>query len=202
MAMLRTLDRRGTITDVVVVHSAPRSGDVIFADELEDLAARNPSLTVHRHLTGERGRLDPAGVRDYCPDWRERQAWACGPSPMLDEAEQMWDDAGLTDRLHVERFSANLRGGEAEGGTVTFAGSDTTVDADGATTLLEAGESAGLSLPYGCRMGICHTCVVGLRSGTVRDLRDGTEHGNDGGAPVEKIQTCVVAAAGDCVLDI
>ena len=202
MAMLRTLDRRGTLTDVVVVHSAPRDGDVIFAGELEQMAARNPTLTVHRHLTGERGRLDPAGVQDYCPDWRERQAWACGPSPMLDEAEQMWDDAGLSERLHVERFSANLRGGEAEGGTVTFAGSDTTVDADGATTLLEAGESAGLALPYGCRMGICHTCVVGLRSGAVRDLRDGTEKHNDDGAPVEKIQTCVVAAAGDCVLDI
>ncbi len=202
MAMLRTLDRRGTVTDVVVVHSAPRDGDVIFAGELERLAARHPSLTVHLHLTGERGRLDPAGVERYCPDWRDRQVWACGPSAMLDEAEQMWDDAGLSESLHVERFSADLRGGEAEGGQVTFARSETTAEADGATTLLEAGEQAGLSLPFGCRMGICHTCVVGLHSGAVRDLRDGTEHHNDGGAPVEKIQTCVVAAAGDCVLDI
>ena len=202
MAMLRTLDRRGTVPDVVVVHSAPRDGDVIFAGELEQLVARHPAVTVHVHLTGEHGRLDAAGVARYCPDWRERETWACGPSAMLDEAERMWDDAGLSEHLHVERFSADLRGGEAEGGTVTFARSDATVEADGATTLLEAGESAGLSLPYGCRMGICHTCVVGLRSGTVRDLRDGTEHDNDGGAPVEKIQTCVAAAAGDCVLDI
>ena len=102
---------------------------------------------------------------------------------------------------------------EAEGGTVTFsvaggpgsgAGSDegTSVDVDGATTLLEAGEKAGLDLPYGCRMGICHTCVLPLRSGTVRDLRDGTEQRNDGDTPTQKIQTCVTAAAGDCVLDI
>lgn len=217
MAMLRTLDRRGTVTDVVVVHSAPRTGDVIFADELERLADTHPSLTVHRHLTGERGRLDPSGVQDYCPDWHDRQAWACGPSAMLDEAEQMWGDAGLSDRLHVERFSAALRGGEAAGGTVTFVrkgsaaqgpdspdGGDTagSVETDGATTLLEAGESAGLDLPYGCRMGICHTCTVGLRSGAVRDLRDGAEHRVDQDNPAAKVQTCVTAAAGDCVLEI
>ncbi len=217
MAMLRTLSRRGTVTDVVVVHSAPRDGDVIFASELETLAERHPSLTVHVHLTGERGRLDPDGVARYCPDWRDRETWACGPEAMLDEAERMWGDAGRDERLHVERFSAALRGGEAEGGTVRFVrkgsaapgtespeGADTagTVEIDGATTLLEAGESAGLELPYGCRMGICHTCVVGLRSGAVRDLRDGTERRADPDNPAEKVQTCVAAAAGDCVLEI
>ncbi|MEJ8280836.1 ferredoxin reductase [Pseudonocardia spirodelae] len=217
MAMLRTLDRRGTVPDVVLVHSAPRDGDVIFAGELEGLAARHPSLRVQLHLTGEHGRLTPDGLAGYCPDWRERSTWACGPEAMLDEAEQLWESAGCEDRLHVERFSASLRGGEAEGGTVTFLragsaargtsspdGGDTaaTVEIDGATTLLDAGEQAGLDLPYGCRMGICHTCTVGLRSGTVRDLRDGSERRGDPDTPAEKVQTCVTAAAGDCVLEI
>lgn len=217
MAMLRTLDRRGTVPDTVVVHSAPRDGDVIFAAELQRLAERHPSLRVQLHLTGERGRLSPDDLGEYCPDWPERSTWACGPSAMLDEAEQLWASAGCDDRLHVERFSASLRGGAAEGGTVTFAragsaaagtvtpdGGDVAaaVDVDGATTLLEAGESAELDLPYGCRMGICHTCVVGLRSGTVRDLRDGTERRAEPDTPAEKVQTCVTAAAGDCVLEI
>ena len=202
MAMLRTLDRRGTVSDVVVVHSAPRNGDVIFGDELDRLAARHPSLQVHRHLTGERGRLRPDDLAGYCPDWRERTTWACGPTAMLDEVEDLWDRAGVADRLRVERFSASLRGGEAEGGTVTFVRSGTEVAADGATTLLDAGEEAGLALPYGCRMGICHTCMVGLRSGAVRDLRDGTERHADPDTPAEKVQTCITAAAGDCELDI
>ena len=202
MAMLRTLDRRDTVPDVVVVHSAPRSGDVIFGDELDRLAARHPSLTVHRHLTGERGRLTPDDLAGYCPDWRERTTWACGPAAMLDEVEDLWERAGVADRLRVERFSASLRGGAAEGGTVTFARSGAEVAADGATTLLDAGEEAGLSLPYGCRMGICHTCMVGLRSGAVRDLRDGTEHRADPDTPAEQVQTCITAAAGDCELDI
>ncbi len=42
---------------------------------------------------------------------------------------------------------------------------------------LVAGEEAGLELPYGCREGICHTCVGELRSGQVRDLRNGKVYG-------------------------
>jgi hypothetical protein len=39
----------------------------------------------------------------------------------------------------------------------------------------------------------------------VRDLRDGTEHRADGSGgqswDAVKIQTCIMAAAGDCVVD-
>ena len=53
-------------------------------------------------------------------------------------------------------------------------------------------------MPFGCRMGICHTCVVPLVAGTVRDLRNGdSDH-----AEADRIQTCITAAAGDCVLEI
>ena len=64
--------------------------------------------------------------------------------------------------------------------------------------MLEAGEEAGVGMPYGCRMGICHTCTLTLVSGTVRDLRNGDEFGQ----PNEQVQTCVTAAVGDCTLDI
>lgn len=210
MAMLRTLHRRHTMPDVVVLHQAPDADSMIFADELDRLAQAHDTLTVVKHHTRDAGHLDLADLGEHCGDWRERQAWVCGPNAMLDEAEKVWADAGCADQLHLERFSVDLAGGEAEGGTVTFAESDTSVEIDGATTLLEAGEQAGLQMPFGCRMGICHTCVVPLRSGTVRDLRDGTEHrpnttdGSGGGATWDatKIQTCVSAAAGDVTLDI
>ena len=62
---------------------------------------------------------------------------------------------------------------EGEGGTIVFAKSDTEVECDGATPILVAGEEAGLELPFGCREGICHTCIGKLCSGQVRDLRNG-----------------------------
>ena len=37
MSMLRTLDRRGQIGDIVHVHSAPTDADVMFAAELAEL---------------------------------------------------------------------------------------------------------------------------------------------------------------------
>lgn len=80
---------------------------------------------------------------------------------------------------------------------MTFASSGKSADVDGATTLLEAGEAAGIQMPFGCRMGICHTCIVPLKKGMVKDLRNGTEYQENAG-----VQTCVTAAAGDCVLEI
>ena len=73
-----------------------------------------------------------------------------------------------------------------------------TAEVDGATTVLEAGEEAGVGMPYGCRMGICHTCTLTLVSGTVRDLRNGDEFSQ----PNEQVQTCVTVPVGDCTLDI
>ncbi|WP_373281236.1 ferredoxin reductase [Nocardia testacea] len=196
MSMLRALDRRDAVTDVVHIHSARTAEDVIFADELDALHARHPGFVSHIHLTGEKGKFATAALDELYPDWRERQAWACGPLGMLDEVEKHWQEAGLESALHVERFEVE-RSATTEGGTVTFGKSGRTVTVDGATTLLEAGESAGVQLPFGCRMGICQTCVVTLSSGHARDLRNGTERFEG-----EKVQTCISAAAGDCTLDM
>jgi ferredoxin-NADP reductase len=199
MAMLRTMDRRGTLPDVVLTHSAPDADAVLFRDELHDFERRHPGLQLHEQFTRRDGRLSPAeDLKRVCPDWRERQAWVCGPNAMLDEAEKVWGDAGLSGSLHLERFGATFVGGEAEGGTVYFAASGVAAEVDGATTLMQAGERAGILMPFGCRMGICHTCVVPLAAGRVRDLRDGTEYTGDH----RKIQTCITVAAGDCVLDV
>ena len=135
-------------------------------------------------------------LTEVCPDWKTREAWVCGPAPMLAAAESRWESAKLARRLHLERFSAVLTT-SAEGGRVTFAASGKAAEVDGATTLLEAGEAAGIQMPFGCRMGICHTCIVPLKKGMVKDLRNGTEYQENAG-----VQTCITAAAGDCVLEI
>jgi ferredoxin len=80
---------------------------------------------------------------------------------------------------------------------VTFGRSGKTVAADAATSLMDAGETVGVQMPFGCRMGICQSCVVSLLDGHVRDLRTGVEH-----EPGTRVQTCVSAASGDCTLDV
>jgi ferredoxin-NADP reductase len=193
MSMLRTLARRDQITDIVHLHSAPTESDVLFADELTGLADRYDSYTLRLRFTRTEGRFDLAKLDAEVPDWRERQVWACGPEGMLDAGKA----AGLEDNLHLERFAVSRKPVHGAGGKVEFARSGKTVTVDAATSLMEAGEDAGIRMPFGCRMGICQSCVVGLIDGHVRDLRTGVEH-----EPGSRIQTCVSAASGDCVIDV
>jgi ferredoxin len=116
---------------------------------------------------------------------------------MLDDAHRLWSAAGLDERLHLERFAASRGKVRGTGGAVTFERSGKTANADAATSLMDAGEQVGVQMPFGCRMGICQSCVVGLLDGHVRDLRTGVEH-----EPGSRVQTCISAASGDCVLDV
>jgi ferredoxin-NADP reductase len=200
MSMLRTLARRDGITDVVHVHSAPTTADMLFADELAALARQHPGYRLLFRATRSQGRLDLSGpdtLDAEVPDWRGRQTWACGPAALLGDAERLWAAAGIADQLHIERFAVARTAVAEGGGTVTFAASGKSVVTDAATTLLEAGESVGVQMPFGCRMGICQSCVVELVDGRVRDLRSGADH-----EPGTRIQTCVSTAAGDCKLDV
>lgn len=197
MGMLRSgaLDA----SDVVLVHSAPTSADVIFAGELRRLAAIG-SLTLIELHTDVHGMLAVGDLESLVPDYTERETWACGPSGLLDALEEHFNATGRPEKLHVERFRPTIIS-VGEGGTVTFTRGDVTVEADGATPLLDAGEAAGVLMPSGCRMGVCFGCVVPLRDGAVRDLRSGditTASEGDG----VLIQTCISAAAGPCHIDV
>ncbi len=197
MGMLRS--GAHLLADVVLVHSAPTARDVIFGPELRALAASSSITLVELH-TDVDGMLTPAALAELVPDLAARETWACGPTGMLDALQDHFDGAGLTQQLHTERFRPTVLA-TGEGGSVTFSRSAVTVEADGATPLLDAGEAAGVLMPSGCRMGICYGCVVPLREGAVRDLRNGdltTAAAGDG----VRIQTCISAAAGPCDIDL
>jgi stearoyl-CoA 9-desaturase NADPH oxidoreductase len=197
MGMLRNLEGPA---DVTVVHSAPTSADVIFADELRTLARAGRIRLVEKHTDAD-GMLDVARIDEIVTDFADRQTWACGPAGMLDALESHWAAVGIADSLHTERFRPSIVATEGDGGTVTFAKSAVSVDVDGARTLLDAGEAAGVLMPSGCRMGICFGCVAPLRQGAVRDLRTGDVTTATEGDNVQ-IQTCVSAAAGSCDIDL
>lgn len=197
MSMLRTMLRRNQIRDVRHIHSIPSSEDVMFADELAGLPLIAPGYLLTVRATRTEGRVDLNSLAEVVPDWRQRQTWVCGPEDMLAEAEKIWTAAGLAGNLHLERFAAARAATPGEGGTVTFQRAGRSTAADAATTIMEAGEQAGVLMPFGCRMGICHTCVVSLLDGRVRDLRTGAEF-----EPGNRVQTCVCSPAGDCVVDI
>ncbi|QGU06639.1 Stearoyl-CoA 9-desaturase electron transfer partner [Corynebacterium occultum] len=186
ISMLRTMKDRNLQSDVRVVHSVRRREDLVFGDVLEGVDA-----TVN--YTSESGRVGPKEIKKMVPDFAERVVYACGPALMLDQVEE-WAEAHDME-IRTERFTID-RASEAKGGTVTF-GERGSIEVDGATTILEAGESIGIQMPFGCRMGICQTCVRQLDEGHVHDLRSGQTH-----EPGSRIRTCVCVAAGDVTIDV
>jgi ferredoxin-NADP reductase len=205
VSMLRGLARGGELQDVVHIHCARDAGDVIFRRELHALHERHAGYRLHERLTGAHGRLAPAQLDALCPDWREREAFVCGPAGLLQALGEHWRAEGDPARMHVERFQpapGEMNGfppaQRGAGGSIDFCTSGIRAHSDGEQPILVAGERAGATLPHGCRMGICHSCVGRLRCGQVRDLRTGRVHGQPG----ELVQTCVNAPEGAVEIEL
>jgi ferredoxin-NADP reductase len=198
MAMLRGLERGHKLPDTAHVHSARTREGAIFASDLAALEQRDANYRLTQRITGEEGRLVPADLDAVCPDWRERECYACGPGEMLDALKEHYASEGISDRLHIESFEHFVLGGiEGRGGTISFLKAGIEAACDGSTPILVAGEAAGADLPYGCRMGICHTCTGKLTDGAVRDLRTGEVT-----AAGTEIRTCVSCPDGPITLEL
>lgn len=197
MSLLRTWLARHAPTDVVFLHYARKPADMIYAAELEALAAEHAQLQSMAVFTGADGaRLDAVALDTQVPDLAERETWLCGPSGFMDTAEALIT-ARSSAPLHREQFAASRRASAHGQGAVQFLKSDISASGEHGS-LLEIAEGAGLAPPYGCRMGICHACKCHIDEGTVRDLRtDRVRHVRDA-----DLQLCIHAAAGDVAVDL
>jgi ferredoxin-NADP reductase len=185
--------------DIVVLHVAPSRPDSIFRRDLEALDAAGAIRLVARY-DDQHGLLDLDHLTDLVPDLGARTTYACGPPALLDAITEHHEQVGLN--LFTEQFRTARLADPGEGGTVIFDSNGTQVEAPGDSPILDAAEAAGVLMPSGCRMGICYGCVLPLKEGSVRDLRNGAvTTAVPGEGPAIKVQTCINAAAGDCHLD-
>ncbi|UDY23253.1 ferredoxin reductase [Nocardioides sp. Kera G14] len=187
--------------DITLVHLAPSHPDTIFVKNLEALA-ESGAIRLISWYDDERGTFDIEKLDELVLDLHDRETFACGPTGLLDALSLHHAERGK--ELHTEQFrtSTVVIG---DGGTVTFDGvanAGTAVDVDASTSILDAAEAAGVLMPSGCRMGICFGCVLPLKEGAVRDLRNGdlivAVPGETDGL---NVQTCISAPAGACVID-
>jgi ferredoxin-NADP reductase len=198
MSMVRHLHARGARSDVVLVHSCRNAADAVFGRELRARARVWPALRLHFVFTAEAGRLDRERLVRLVPDWSARRGYVCGPDGFMDVVRSVWRDAGLHDRLRFESFGGAPVAHSATGATATVScarsGAVFQVSAD--RPLLVEAERAGLRPRFGCRMGICHTCVVRKVRGTVENLATGAVSS----APDAMIQLCVSVPRSDVTL--
>ena len=96
--------------DVIVLYRVMRDDDIIFRDELEQLAgARGIDLrfVVGDHETEEgRDLLSPTHLQEIVPDIAEREVYVCGPPAMTNAIRENVRHAHVPARfIHAERFA-------------------------------------------------------------------------------------------------
>ncbi|MCK0152903.1 ferredoxin reductase [Alcanivorax sp. S6407] len=206
MSMLRTLCDEGFKGDITFLHYANRAEDMIYAGEVAEIAKRFDNVTVLRAFADEQdggelsGLFSSEHLFNSVPGFAQATTFLCGPPPMMAAVEKVWEEQGISDRLHKEQFTlatAVVDDSESAEGEVRFARSETLVTNDG-NNLLEQAEAAGLTPESGCRMGICYSCTCKKTAGKVRDLRTGEISSGD----EEDIQLCVSVPVGTVTLDI
>jgi ferredoxin-NADP reductase len=114
MAMLRHRDRRDGRARALLLYSSRSLEDVIYREELDAMARRDPDLRVVNTLTrkqpdgwvGHRRRIDKAMVAEACfPSEQHPKIFVCGPTPFVETASRLLVELGhdpLT--VKTERF--------------------------------------------------------------------------------------------------
>ncbi|MFI5864302.1 2Fe-2S iron-sulfur cluster-binding protein [Streptomyces sp. NPDC051546] len=184
---------------VALVYANRDPGSVIFRDELWGLAEDHPGrLTLVHWLETLQGLPTAPQLGPLVAPYALREAYLCGPAPLMDAAEAAIRSAGGRGRaIHRERYfslSGDVFTGPdsgpdpasvpapgpapapaAAGGAtaeVEFEGSVHTVDWPAGTPLLDVLLAAGVPAPYSCREGACSACCCRVLEGEVTMVRN------------------------------
>ncbi|NKY54491.1 ferredoxin--NADP reductase [Nocardia vermiculata] len=171
----------GGAGDVVVVYANRDQDSVIFAAELRELEQRFAErFSVIHVLESVQGYPSRRALSLLLHPLRERSAYICGPTPLMDLTVEVCERVGFAaGRVHTERFLSlqrdpfALADEPAESGDVVcqvrvaIDGDEHQVAWNAGRTLLEALLAAGIDAPYSCREGACSACVCSLVEGRV-----------------------------------
>lgn len=208
LSYLETLEG-GADEPQITLHYGCRDGDnQPFRERLEVLRQRLPNLKLITHLSRPAGgdRFDRPGrfcVADIDAELLHRRArvYICASDAMMEEV-----GAGLKARgvpafeIFTERFRSPeppaLDGLKPRSIAFIRSGKTVTWSPDAPLgSILALAEGAGLTVPSGCRVGQCESCLVPIKQGQVRHLVDCPDL-EDG-----QCLTCQAVPLTDLVLD-
>jgi predicted ferric reductase len=113
VSMLTTMKERGDVRPVTLFYASPRWDEVILRDQLAELDAALPNLTVVHVLSrpdpgwaGESGRITAELLRRHLPpQFRRYEHLICGSTQMMDAMEDALVEVGVPpSRISSERF--------------------------------------------------------------------------------------------------
>ncbi|MGN6606336.1 MAG: 2Fe-2S iron-sulfur cluster-binding protein [Jatrophihabitans sp.] len=172
---------------VVLVYANQHERAVMFAGELQRLAAENPErLHVIHVLESVQGLPTRAQLASFAEPYASYQAFVCGPSPFMETVTHALRDVGVPPaRVHIERFQSLTEDPFAEvpvpAVTDDGAAAELEVELDGVThhlqwprqtKLLDFLLAQGIKAPYSCRQGLCSACACIVDRGEVKMLHN------------------------------
>lgn len=176
------------------IYSARDQANIIYKDELLEIARRHPNFHLHLMLSrevapaiGRSGRLSRAVLDELLPDLTDAHAYICGPQEYMDDVAGWLLDMGLPPS-HVirENFALDIpalqQASEHKYALEVPSFGRKTEIADG-QTLLDVLEQERLPIIGACRTGVCGACKCKVLEGQV------DTHGN-------KLLTATQAADG------
>ena len=205
MSQIRTLARTGMPTSVTLMYWEKTTTDFNFAQELQAIAQRHLNFNVNLITTQEHselafeGRISDELLAQLTNIAAVDQVFACGASGFVKAA------ASICEARKMPFISESFTPPERQTVSTEVNEYDVYLRRQGLNLrlsnqlpLLEQLESAGVSVPYGCRQGICNTCTCVRNSGTTAD----TFSGSVDNEPSQIIKLCVNRAAGNIELEL
>lgn len=170
---------------VVLLYANRDENSVIFATELEALAARHADrLTVIHWLESARGSLPTAAeLAAEAAPYTDYQAFLCGPGPFLDVVHDALARLSVPrSRVHTEVFNSlagdpfNPKARQSADTDPSPGTATVDVELDGKThtlawprkqNLVDLLLAEGIDVPYSCQEGQCGSCMCTLVEGEV-----------------------------------
>jgi ring-1,2-phenylacetyl-CoA epoxidase subunit PaaE len=188
ISLVRSVLAREPKSRFTLVYGNRGPSTVIFREELEDLKDRYLGRFQLIHVFSREqqsvellnGRIDAAKLRALGERLLDLtsydEVFLCGPEPMTLELRDAMAELGVDPtHVHLELFGGHAtptrehreQTGERREIVVVLNGIKTRIDGHPDDTVLEAGQLAGLDLPYSCQGGVCATCRAKLVEGSV-----------------------------------
>lgn len=158
--------------------------DFNFREELAELQTRNANFSVTITMSGLRdelwsgrvGRIDAAMSASTVPDLAAHRVHVCGPVPMMAAVTSELISLGVPHaQIKREVFgtvkpdpSAKHAASTEIAGRASFLVSGVTAPVPVDATILNAADTAGVSIDHACRSDTCASCRVKLDSGQVK----------------------------------
>lgn len=205
MSQLRTLAKIGLPSAVTLMYWEKTSADFNFAQELKTIALQYPNFNLNLITTREHseqklsGRISHELVAQVVNKNAVDHVFACGASGFVKTATSICELQALP--LISESFTlpvAQPAATEVTQYDVYLRRRGLHFRLSNQLSLLEQLHSVGVSVPSGCRQGICNTCTCVRHSGTTTDTFSGAIENE----PSQIIKLCVSRVASNIELDL